>query len=156
MSKVARKPVLIPENIKFSVNENLINIEGPMGKLSFVKNDNIAVVIEDGNAQVKTKNSEFIPLSGTTRALIFNMVHGVTKGWTKKLKMIGVGYRAKADLKKEQERLNEEMVKMKMGWKYYVFFWQRDKARKQIAKIAAINKQLEQEEAAKKLEAKSA
>ena len=63
MSKVARKPVLIPENIKFSVNENLINIEGPMGKLSFVKNDNISVVIEDGNAQVKTKNSEFIPLS---------------------------------------------------------------------------------------------
>ena len=99
MSKVARKPVLIPENIKFSVNENLINIEGPMGKLSFVKNDNISVVIEDGNAQVKTKDSEFIPLSGTTRALIFNMVHGVTQGWTKKLKMIGVGYRAKADLK---------------------------------------------------------
>ena len=64
-----------------------------------VKNDNISVVIEDGNAQVKTKNSEFIPLSGTTRALIFNMVHGVTQGWTKKLKMIGVGYRAKADLK---------------------------------------------------------
>ena len=72
MSKVARKPVLIPENIKFSVNENLINVEGPMGKLSFVKNDNISVVIEDGNAQVKTKDSEFIPLSGTTRALIFN------------------------------------------------------------------------------------
>ena len=50
----------------------------------------------------------------------------------------------KADLAKEQERLNEEMVKKKMGWKYYVFFWQRDKARKQIAKIAAINKQLEE------------
>lgn len=63
--------------------------------------------------------------------------------------------KAKADLKKEQERLNEEMVKMKMGWKYYVFFWQRDKARKQIAKIAAINKQLEQEEAAKKQESKN-
>ena len=58
--------------------------------------------------------------------------------------------RKKADLAKEQERLNEEMVKKKMGWKYYVFFWQRDKARKQIAKIAAINKQLEETEKAKK------
>ena len=58
--------------------------------------------------------------------------------------------RKKADLAKEQERLNEEMVKKKMGWKYYVFFWQRDKARKQIAKIAAINKQLEEAEKAKK------
>ena len=57
--------------------------------------------------------------------------------------------RKKADLAKEQERLNEEMVKKKMGWKYYVFFWQRDKARKQIAKIAAINKQLEEAEKAK-------
>ena len=58
--------------------------------------------------------------------------------------------RQKADLQREQERLNEEMVMKKMGWKYYVFFWQRDKARKQIAKIAAINKQLEEAEAAAK------
>jgi Ca2+-binding EF-hand superfamily protein len=56
--------------------------------------------------------------------------------------------RQKADLAREQERLNEEMVKKKMGWKYYVFIWQREKARKQIAKIAAINKQLEEVEAA--------
>ncbi len=99
MSKIARKPVVIPENIKFTVNDNLIDIEGPMGKLSFIKNDNISVSVENGNALVKTKDSESIALSGTTRALLFNMVHGVTKGWTKKLKMIGVGYRAKADLK---------------------------------------------------------
>jgi len=62
--------------------------------------------------------------------------------------------RQKADLQREQERLNEEMVKKKMGWKYYVFFWQRDKARKQIAKIAAINKQLEEVEAKQKADAK--
>jgi len=58
--------------------------------------------------------------------------------------------RQKADLQREQERLNEEMVKKKMGWKYFVLFWQRDKARKQIAKIAAINKNLEEAEAAEK------
>jgi Ca2+-binding EF-hand superfamily protein len=56
--------------------------------------------------------------------------------------------RQKADLQREQDRLNEEMVKKKMGWKYYGMFWLRDKARKQIAKIAAINKQLEEVEAA--------
>jgi len=58
--------------------------------------------------------------------------------------------RKKADLQREQERLNEEMVRKKMGWKYYVLIWQREKARKQIAKIAAINKQLEEVEAAEK------
>ena len=43
--------------------------------------------------------NECVALSGTTRALLFNMVHGVSKGWEKKLKLIGVGYRAKADAK---------------------------------------------------------
>jgi Ca2+-binding EF-hand superfamily protein len=56
-----------------------------------------------------------------------------------------------ADLAREQERLNEEMVMKKMGWKYYVLFWQRDRARRQIAKIAQINKALDDKEKALKL-----
>ena len=99
MSKIASKPIQIPESIKFVINENLINIEGPMGKLSFEKHSNITVDVKDGFAQVKTEDADCIPLSGTTRALLANMVHGVTSNWVKKLKMIGVGYRAKADLK---------------------------------------------------------
>jgi large subunit ribosomal protein L6 len=58
------------------------------------------VDVKDGFAQVKTEDVDCIPLSGTTRALLANMVHGVTNNWVKKLKMIGVGYRAKADLQK--------------------------------------------------------
>ncbi|MBT5406018.1 MAG: 50S ribosomal protein L6 [Gammaproteobacteria bacterium] len=100
MSKIASKPIAIPENIKFIINENLINIEGPMGKLSFEKHSNITIDIEDGFAKVKTEDLECVPLSGTTRALLANMIHGVTNNWIKKLKMIGVGYRAKADLQK--------------------------------------------------------
>lgn len=100
MSKIARKPIEIPENIKFVINDNLINIEGPMGKLSFEKHPNITVDIVDGIVHVKTEDEGCVPLSGTTRALLFNMVYGVTHNWAKKLKMIGVGYRAKADLQK--------------------------------------------------------
>ena len=99
MSKIARKPIVIPENIKFSMNANIIDIEGPMGKLSFTKHENISIDQEEGSIFVKTNDEEQVALSGTTRALLFNMVHGVTKGWVKKLKMIGVGYRAKADAK---------------------------------------------------------
>tara|TARA_Y100000996_G_C22431289_1_gene605762 strand:- start:401 stop:928 length:528 start_codon:yes stop_codon:yes gene_type:complete len=99
MSKVARKPIELPENTKFSINANLIDIEGPMGKLSFIKHDNISVDQQEGSIFVKTTDEEQVALSGTTRALLSNMIHGVSKGWIKKLKMIGVGYRAKADSK---------------------------------------------------------
>jgi len=95
MSKVARKPIEIPENIKCSINLNEIQVEGPLGKLSFIKDDKITVIEKDGKLNVNTKDENTIPLSGTTRALLYNMIHGVSKGWTKKLQLVGVGYRAK-------------------------------------------------------------
>ena len=87
MSKIARKPIAIPEGIKFSMNANMIDIEGPMGKLSFTKHENISIDQEEGSILVKTNDEEQVALSGTTRALLFNMVHGVSKGWIKKLKI---------------------------------------------------------------------
>ena len=99
MSKIASKPVEIPDNTKFLITKNEIVIEGPKGKLSFVKQDNVSVKEESGSLHIKTNDNECVALSGTTRALLFNMVQGVSKGWEKKLKLIGVGYRVKADAK---------------------------------------------------------
>ena len=96
MSKVASKPVELSSDIKFNVTNNIIHIEGPKGKLEFVKPDDITVVQTDNLLNVSTK-SESTAMSGTTRALISNMVTGVSKGWEKKLLLVGVGYRAKAD-----------------------------------------------------------
>ena len=99
MSKIASKPVEMPDNTKFLITKNEIVIEGPKGKLSFVKHDNVSVKEESGSLHIKTNANECVALSGTTRALLFNMVQGVSKGWEKKLKLIGVGYRVKADAK---------------------------------------------------------
>ena len=99
MSKIASKPVEIPDNTKFLITKNEIVIEGPKGKLLFVKHDNVSVKEESGSLHIKANANECVALSGTTRALLFNMVHGVSKGWEKKLKLIGVGYRAKVDAK---------------------------------------------------------
>ena len=96
MSKVASKPVQLSSDIKFNVTNNNIHIEGPKGKLEFVKPDDITIVQTDNLLNVST-NSESTAMSGTTRALISNMVTGVSKGWEKKLLLVGVGYRAKAD-----------------------------------------------------------
>ena len=96
MSKVASKPVEISSDVKFNLVDNTIHIEGPRGKLEFVKPDDVTVEQTDNYLNVSTK-SESTAMSGTTRALISNMVTGVSKGWEKKLLLVGVGYRAKAD-----------------------------------------------------------
>ena len=94
MSKVARKPVHIPENTKVSINNNEISVEGPLGKMSFTKENGISVSEIDGKLNIKTEDNNLIAMSGTTRALINNIVFGVSEGWKKSLKLIGVGYRA--------------------------------------------------------------
>lgn len=96
MSKVASKPIELSSDVKFNINNNTILIEGPKGKLEFVKPDDVSVEQSDNILKVSTK-SECTAMSGTTRSLLSNMVTGVSKGWEKKLLLVGVGYRAKAD-----------------------------------------------------------
>ena len=96
MSKVANKPVELSSDIKFDVSNNTIRIEGPKGKLEFAKPRDVTIEQKDNLINVSTK-AESTAMSGTTRALIYNMVTGVSKGWEKKLLLVGVGYRAKAD-----------------------------------------------------------
>ena len=112
MSKVASKPVELSSDIKFNVTNNTVQIEGPKGKLEFVKPNDVIIKHTENFLSVSTK-SESTAMSGTTRALISNMVTGVSKGWEKKLLLVGVGYRAKA------EKLKLELV---VGYSHPVNF----------------------------------
>ena len=96
MSKVASKPVELSSEVKYSLVDNTVHIEGPKGKLEFVKPSDVTIEQTENLLKVSTK-SDSTAMSGTTRALIYNMVTGVSKGWEKKLLLVGVGYRAKAD-----------------------------------------------------------
>ena len=60
MSKIARKPIIIPEKAKFSMNDNVIDIEGPMGKLSFTKHQNISIDQDEGSISIKSNDEEQI------------------------------------------------------------------------------------------------
>ncbi|MEC8078028.1 MAG: 50S ribosomal protein L6 [Pseudomonadota bacterium] len=96
MSKIANKPLEILSDVKFNIKDNNISIEGPKGKLEFVKSDDIMIELKENIVKVSSK-SELTAMSGTTRSLLSNMLTGVSKGWEKKLTLVGVGYRAKAD-----------------------------------------------------------
>jgi large subunit ribosomal protein L6 len=94
MSRVAKKPVALPKGVEVNVAADSINAKGPKGTLSVVKPAGIELKIEDGNAVFSTDNAEQIALTGTLRAILANMVKGVSEGFERKLELVGVGYRA--------------------------------------------------------------
>ncbi len=98
MSKIAKKPIQILEGVKITLENNKIKVEGSKGNLVFSIPGGIAVKIEDGKVLVsQTEETDKVKaLSGLVRANIANMVKGVTDGFSKKLELTGVGYRAQA------------------------------------------------------------
>ncbi|MDX1810615.1 MAG: 50S ribosomal protein L6 [Gammaproteobacteria bacterium] len=98
MSRVANKPVAIPAGVDVNVNGQAITVKGPKGSLDFNIHDLVSACIEDNNVKLAANesNAQSVALAGTTRALVNNMVTGVSAGFEKKLQLIGVGYRAQA------------------------------------------------------------
>jgi large subunit ribosomal protein L6 len=98
MSRIGRKPVPVPANVKVSVADSAINVEGPKGKLSFAFRNEIGVQFDEAGKQVLVTRvddeRQSRALHGLTRSLIANMVEGVTNGYTKRLEIVGVGYQA--------------------------------------------------------------
>ena len=103
MSRIGKKPVVIPAGVTVSLEDgNVIQVKGPKGTLSSKFHPNVTVKIE-GNQVIIERHSDDkfdIALHGLTRALINNMVDGVTKGFEKTLEINGVGYRASMEGKK--------------------------------------------------------
>ena len=94
MSRVAKKPVALAKGVELNVTSDLITVKGPKGTLSMPKTEGVDIVIEDGVATVKADKAELTAMAGTVRAIVANMVHGVSEGFEKKLELVGVGYRA--------------------------------------------------------------
>jgi large subunit ribosomal protein L6 len=98
MSRIGRKPVAVPANVKVSVADTTINVEGPKGKLSWTFRREMDVQFDAEKKQVTVSRPdderENRALHGLTRSLIANMVQGVANGYTKKLEIVGVGYQA--------------------------------------------------------------
>lgn len=94
MSRVAKKPVALPKGVELNVQADSISAKGPKGTLSVPKPAAIDVKVEDGTAVFATEDAALIPLTGTLRAILANMVKGVSEGFERKLELVGVGYRA--------------------------------------------------------------
>jgi large subunit ribosomal protein L6 len=96
MSRVANNPVSLPKGVEVTINDGAVKVKGAKGELALTLTDGVDVVAEDGTVTFSFSDDRAKAMAGTTRALVNNMVVGVTDGWEKKLVLNGVGYRAKA------------------------------------------------------------
>ena len=95
MSRIGKNPIAIPEGVDINISDNVVTVKGKLGELTQTF-DGISMKVEDGNLIVErpSESKEHKAKHGLYRALVNNMVEGVSKGWTKELELVGVGYRA--------------------------------------------------------------
>src|SRR5207237_9360172 len=94
MSRIGKKPIALPKSVTIKVEGNTVLVQGPKGKLDTRIPAGIKVEQQDGHLVALRENDSQAALHGLTRALVNNAVEGVTKGWTRELEIVGIGYRA--------------------------------------------------------------
>lgn len=102
MSRVGRKPIVVPSNVKVEIKDGEIRVEGPKGKLEFEAHPRMKVALRENTLTVErpTNIRTDRALHGVTRSILHNMVQGVTQGYSKELEIEGIGYRAQVSGRK--------------------------------------------------------
>jgi len=94
MSRVAKKPINLPKGVELKSDANGISVKGPKGTLSVHALPGVSVAVNDGIASIALADGADDKFGGTARALLANMIKGVSEGYERKLELVGVGYRA--------------------------------------------------------------
>jgi large subunit ribosomal protein L6 len=115
MSRVGKSPIPVPKGAEVTISGLNVTVKGPLGTLNHTLNTCIGLSQADGFINVERKDDtvESAALSGTTRALVNNMVIGVTKGFERKLSLVGVGYRAAAQ---------GDTLKLQLGFSHDIIY----------------------------------
>ncbi len=113
MSRIAKNPVTIVSGVTVDIKGQNITIKGPKGTGSLELHENVAIKEEDGSLMFSPKNDASMPITGTMRSLVNNIVIGVTEGYTKKMLLVGVGYRA---------TLQGKDLKLSLGFSHDVIY----------------------------------
>ena len=114
MSRKGKAPIELPAKVEVSVKDNVVTVKGPKGTLSQEINPNITVEVADGHVHVTRPNDEREnrAMHGLYRALIHNMVVGVSEGYKKEMELVGVGYRASA---------SGQVLELSLGYSHAIF-----------------------------------
>jgi len=94
MSRVAKMPIALPKGVECNVAKDVITVKGPKGTLKLKPLQGVEIGVQGSEVQLKSTDQNTTKMAGTARALIANMVKGVSEGYQRKLELVGVGYRA--------------------------------------------------------------
>ena len=114
MSRIGKAPIEIPAGVTVTVNGDLVTVKGPKGELSQKVNSDLTVKVEDGHVVVTrpSDDREHRAQHGLYRALIHNMVVGVSQGYRKEMELVGVGYRATSE---------GQVLELSLGFSHAIF-----------------------------------
>src|ERR1700752_604937 len=110
MSRIGKKPIALPQGMKVAIKGNVVEVQGPKGKLETHIPTGVSVEQKDGTLVALRQNDSQAAIHGLSRALLNNAVVGVTTGWTRDLEIVGIGY--KAELK------GKETVVFSLGYSH--------------------------------------
>lgn len=96
MSRIANAPIQLPKGVEVKLDGRKVNVKGPQGQLALDLHEAVDLEQEGDTLTMKAKSEKFLAMAGTMRALVNNMVSGVSEGFERRLNLVGVGYRAQA------------------------------------------------------------
>jgi len=144
MSRIGKNPVSIPQGVDVNINDNVVTVKGNLGVLTQTISEGIIIKIENSTVFLERVSDSKIHTAqhGLMRALINNMIEGVSKGWTKELELVGVGYRASSQGQK---------LDLALGYSHNIIFELApevtveaisEKGKNPIVKLTSFDKQL--------------
>ena len=113
MSRVAKLPIALPKGVEFKNENGQLNVKGGKGNLSMAQPEGIEIKVENDEIQLSPARPERTAMTGTLRAILANMVKGVSEGFERKLELVGVGYRA---------AMQGNVLKLSLGYSHEVNF----------------------------------
>lgn len=152
MSRVGKAPITLPKGVQIDISKgNLVTVKGPKGELQQQIDPDLTIDVEDGTLEVKrpTESKRHKSLHGLSRALINNMVEGVSEGFVKEMEVIGVGYRVEN---------KGNLLILTLGYSHPIYFYVPDEVKVETAmekgkapmiKLESVDKQLLGQVAAK-------
>ncbi len=113
MSRVAKQPIILPKGVDLTIGDDGISVKGPKGTLNIHHLPGVSVVVDNGVASINLADGADDKFGGTARALLSNMVTGVSTGYERKLELVGVGYRA---------AMQGKLLNLSLGFSHPVVF----------------------------------
>ena len=127
MSRVGKKPIEIPKDVKVNLTNSAVEMQGPKGKLTATIPDGVTLKIDEGKLVAERQDDDHTAIHGTVRALIANAIKGVSQGFSQEMDVVGVGYKAE---------LKGRSIQFALGYSHTIEFVLPDGVTAKVEKLA--------------------